>query len=191
MPITKDTPGVEIELFCEPEDRSPEGDFASGDDADDAETVAWIRDQLDRGNEWAWCCAHVRVTYDGIVADEYLGGCSYHGEREFRAETMPEMVETCLDTINAQLAAREPLKINLTEMTAVGSGRISQMDRDMAIRQVARDVRASANYGAKHEYTTCGDQLALAVTGADGYTRVYDCKVLRCATFLPDGTQLK
>lgn len=189
MPITKDTPGVEIELFGEPEDMQIEGNASAVDPETDAETNTWIRNQLDRGNEWAWCCVHVRVTYNGIVADEYLGGVSCRNEKEVRDEFLPDMVSECIDTINAELTKREPLKISLSKMwTKLQPA--TQGERDRAVRKVAAEVRASTNYGAKHEYTTAGDQLALAVTSADGTTRVYDCKILRCATFAPDGKQL-
>lgn len=104
--ITKKSPGVVIELFCEPEEISIEGNaLASGDDEQDREAEQWIRDQLDRGNDWAWCTAHVRVTYkDILVADEYLGGCSYESANDFKkGGYYDDMVDTCIDQINEQL----------------------------------------------------------------------------------------
>src|SRR6266478_4171182 len=88
---------VEFIVTCEPEDTRIEGNaMASGDDAQDEECYAWIRDQLERGNEWAWCCvkvvARIAVTLkrDGRVDDDvalegvdYLGGCSYKSEADF------------------------------------------------------------------------------------------------------------
>jgi hypothetical protein len=108
--VTKASKGLVIELFCEPEDMRIEGNASAIDPETDAETIAWIKAELDRGNEWAWCCAHVRVTYKGIIkADDYLGGCSYKSEADFRAVEsdggyFDGMVETCIDEINAKLA---------------------------------------------------------------------------------------
>lgn len=104
MPITKDTPEVQIEVFIEPEEMEINGNASAVDPVTDAEAFAWIRDQLDRGNEWAWCSVKVEVRYNDIVATEYLGGCSYRDEKEFRdGGYFDQMVSECLDTINAEL----------------------------------------------------------------------------------------
>lgn len=52
---------VTFTLHCEPEEMQIEGNASAIGPKEDAETYAWIRDQLDRGNDWAWCCAHVRA----------------------------------------------------------------------------------------------------------------------------------
>lgn len=77
-------------LRCEPEDTPVEGNaMASGDPVIDQDAEQWIRDELDRGNEWAWCTAHVIVELiddDGLVlatGHAYLGCCSYHNAAEF------------------------------------------------------------------------------------------------------------
>ena len=55
------------------------------DHFEDAETVQYVRDQADSGNEWAWCTAKVTVTIGGLTATDYLGGCSYESESDFKA----------------------------------------------------------------------------------------------------------
>lgn len=76
-----------ITLECEPEDLVIEGNaLDSGNPEWDREQEQWIRDQLSAGNEWAWCCAHVRARFKGFAGDDYLGACSYHSEADFRAE---------------------------------------------------------------------------------------------------------
>jgi len=98
--VTRESRGIVIEVDCEPEH--------------------WIKRQLRQGNEWAWCCAHIRVTYKGILTgDDYLGCCSYKGssdfvDSKFRIESpdgtvthagyYDDMVDECLSQINAQLA---------------------------------------------------------------------------------------
>lgn len=77
------------ETQCLPETERPEGQFASGDDAQDAETVAWIWEQLESGNPWAWCTVRVTATVelDGqtFEGEAYLGGCSYESRAAFEA----------------------------------------------------------------------------------------------------------
>lgn len=108
--VTRESKGIRIELSCEPEDMRIEGNASAIDPVTDAETVASIKAQLAAGNEWAWCTAHVRVTYKGIIsADDYLGGCSYGSEADFRDTEsdggyFDNMVDTCLAEINAKLA---------------------------------------------------------------------------------------
>lgn len=86
-----------------------------------------------------------------------------------------------------------PVTINLLAMRVPGNPHnpLAQIDRDAAVRRVATEVADSTNYGAQYEYSSCGDHLALAVRGKDNWTNVYDCKVMRCATFNPDGKQIE
>lgn len=105
--ITKDSPGVEIELTALEEDDSDiAGHFASDEPEEDAKMVADIARRASNGDTWAWCVARVRVTYQGIVAVDYLGGCSYADAAEFRAgDYFDDMVSTCIDQVNATLAS--------------------------------------------------------------------------------------
>lgn len=109
--VDADDPEIEIELTAEEEHIPIDGNaLASGDDAEDAAENERIRDELERGNEWAWCAAHVRVTYKGETsADAYLGACSYKNAAEFRRDgAFDEMVHECLAEINAKLKAVGP-----------------------------------------------------------------------------------
>lgn len=65
---------------------------------DDATSVAWIEDQIDRGNVWAWCSVKVSVSYRGLTCDEHLGGCSYESEESFVTGSgyYDDMVKTAL-----------------------------------------------------------------------------------------------
>ncbi len=75
---------AKITLACEPEDLDIEGNCSAIDPQTDREQEKWIHDQLDAGNEWAWCHAVVTVTYDGFEGSDGLGGCSYLSEADFR-----------------------------------------------------------------------------------------------------------
>lgn len=111
MKINKETPGIEIEILCEEEYESPEGCFASDEPELDSMIVKGIKDRLNSGDLWAWFCAHVRVTYNGFVGDDYLGACSYENEADFRnGGYFDDMVDMCIDQINAQIEKAEHLE---------------------------------------------------------------------------------
>ena len=75
---------VDFTLYWDPESDAPEGNF------DNPEDVEWIRQQLEAGNEWAWCQVQVKATWTDPETDEeyegsdYLGGCSYESEESFK-----------------------------------------------------------------------------------------------------------
>jgi len=98
---------VTFELSIEPEEDGPEGHFASGDDAVDAENCAAIRERLDRDEQWAWCIVTVTARWDNFSASDNRGGCSYDDEENFKREGYYEdMCANALDALNAELAAR-------------------------------------------------------------------------------------
>ena len=110
---------VVVTLEALPEDDGPEGHFASGNDEWDREDVARIRRDME-WNEWAWCCAHVRVylrgaverpgyvsqTLKGLHGDDYLGGCDYASAEDFRAGGYyDDMVAEALADLQAKVDA--------------------------------------------------------------------------------------
>ena len=86
MPSMKIMPRPEhvyYELEAREEYDSPEDHFTDPDDA------AFCHNQLARGNMWGWCCAHVMAKFttdegEEIVGDDWLGGCSYLSEEDFK-----------------------------------------------------------------------------------------------------------
>lgn len=99
--LTRDD--VMILVHCLPEEDMPlRGNvMASGDNDLDRECEDDIQRQLDEGNEWAWCCIRVMVTWADWEAEEYLGGCSYANEAAFRADVyFADMVDTALGRLN-------------------------------------------------------------------------------------------
>lgn len=96
-PLTRDE--VQIKVRNEPEDYSFEEAF------DDAENVSWIRDQLQAGNDWAWCTAFVQVCWGDFAVEANLGGCSYESEEDFRksGDYLDDMVDDALKELNSKL----------------------------------------------------------------------------------------
>jgi hypothetical protein len=102
---------VAVVVLCEPEEDMPvRGNaMASGDDAVDAAAEKAIIADLAAGNEWAWCTVRVQVSWtapSGRVyhANDYLGGCSYKDEADFRADSYyADMVARALDMLNTDL----------------------------------------------------------------------------------------
>lgn len=74
---------VTFEIECIPEELSIKGNASAIDEDTDKETEQYIKDQLNSGNEWAWCCIKVTASYKGIEGTDYLGGCSYASKEDF------------------------------------------------------------------------------------------------------------
>jgi hypothetical protein len=54
----------------------------------DRATNLAINEQLNQGNQWAWCCVKITAYIDGlegIEGTDYLGCCSYKNEADFRS----------------------------------------------------------------------------------------------------------
>lgn len=75
-------------LTIEPEWDGPEGHFSLGSDDYDREVIQAIRDDIESGNDWAWCTVRVGCTIPGYHAEgvDWLGGCSYKDEEDFCQE---------------------------------------------------------------------------------------------------------
>jgi hypothetical protein len=74
---------VEFTIECLPEEIPVKGNCSAIDEETDRETEEHINNQLNSGNEWAWCCVKVTAKYKGIEGADYLGGCSYESEKDF------------------------------------------------------------------------------------------------------------
>lgn len=78
---------VEFITECLPEDTPVKGNACAIDDETDRATEQMIYDQLDNGNEWAWCLIKVTAKYKGIEGTDYLGGCSYKSKNDFEKDS--------------------------------------------------------------------------------------------------------
>lgn len=110
--------GFTIEVILHDESEHPKGFFASGDEDADRAQVAAILADLDAGNDWAWCCVEVRVSYGELSSSEYLGCCSYGSREDFEADGYSDMLsealdrlrENCVWTLAAARKARRALR---------------------------------------------------------------------------------
>ena len=97
-----------IELEALVEDMAPENHF------EDAADVAFARDGLAAGNEWAWCLAYVTVSFAGLVGHDSLGACSYHSEADFRQDgTYEDMVDVALGDLADQLISTRDALVSI------------------------------------------------------------------------------
>jgi hypothetical protein len=75
---------VEYIIECLEEHATVRGNaMASGNDAEDKEVEDSIIEDLENGNEWAWCTVKVTAKYKDIEGTDYLGGNSYKSEEDF------------------------------------------------------------------------------------------------------------
>ena len=108
---------VEFSIDCVPEDIPIRGNASAFDEETDAQVEKDIRDQLARGNEWAWCVVRVTARWAGYEGYDYLGGCSYRSVEEFKHPDgyFPDMKARALADLNEVVAAHarnlEPLLV--------------------------------------------------------------------------------
>lgn len=94
---------VEFSTTLEPECDEPfEGNcLASGDEAEDKKQEDWVRSELARGNEAAWCVVITRAKWGDVEAFASLGACSYESIDAALADV--DMKEEALEQLNALL----------------------------------------------------------------------------------------
>ncbi len=96
--------GVTVRLYIMPEDQDVAGSFASGDEDEDAATVAEVYRRLE-SSLWAWCVVCVEVTDGDAIGTDYLGGCSYWTDSGMDRDAVasffegygPQMITNALD----------------------------------------------------------------------------------------------
>lgn len=78
----KDDVSYSIKIY--PEDIPIKGYASCIDPKTDLEVEQAIIEQLESGNQWAWCSVEVIAEYKGLTASDYLGCCSYESEDDFK-----------------------------------------------------------------------------------------------------------
>ena len=69
---------VSVSLAIRLDDTPIDGNASAwGDDETDAEYADAIRDQIARGNDWAWALVRIRVTDGDAEGESLCGGVSY------------------------------------------------------------------------------------------------------------------
>ncbi len=74
---------VTYKVYCEEEHLPYVGNCSAIDEDTDRSNEKWIADQLEAGNDWAWCSVRVSASFRGVVGVDHLGGCSYLSEEDF------------------------------------------------------------------------------------------------------------
>lgn len=68
----------DVEIIIHPEEISPRDSFEFEED------VKHVLNGIESGNEWAWCLVEVKVSFGGAESSDFLGGCSYGNEEDFK-----------------------------------------------------------------------------------------------------------
>lgn len=105
---------VEFTIECLPEEEPILGNASAIDDDTDREIAEKILEDLESGNEWAWCLVKVTAHWEGYEGFASLGCCSYESEASFKEPGgyYDDMKAEALDRLNAQLeTAHQKLKL--------------------------------------------------------------------------------
>lgn len=95
---------VTFSLRIEPECEPIEGNCSAIDEETDREQEAWVRDQLNAGNEWAWCTVFVTARWGDFEGRDSLGCCSYESRDDFeRGGYFEDMKAVALDNLRASI----------------------------------------------------------------------------------------
>lgn len=98
---------VQIELTVFPEEDLPvEGNACySGDEEYDQMVENEILNRLEQNDVWAWAMVRVSVEWEGLSSTQYLGGCSYDSEEDFRNNSgyFENLVQEALAKLNKRL----------------------------------------------------------------------------------------
>lgn len=85
-------PDLEWDVCIEFDPTPIEGNaLASGDDAEDRAQEQWIHDQLESGNEYAWCWVSLKVTWREFEANDSLGCVSCASKADFEKSFLADM----------------------------------------------------------------------------------------------------
>lgn len=94
--------GISIHFLPRNEDISIPGHF------DSKETEDKIIEDYNQGNDAAWFCAEVNISYAGLTSDsEYLGACSYESFDQFTGtdnDYFDDMLKTCYKNLKIKIA---------------------------------------------------------------------------------------
>lgn len=98
---------IKIELIVEFDDMLPvRGNvMTSGDNKIDKQYEDYVINRINNGDVWAWASVDVIGTYKGLTASDYLGGCTYESEDDFKNNGYyADMVQTVLNDLNWQIS---------------------------------------------------------------------------------------
>lgn len=74
---------VNYSIECLPEDEGPEGHFGYATEEENQEAIRYVYKLADQ-TPWGWCRVKVTAERNGVEGHDYLGGCSYRSEKDFK-----------------------------------------------------------------------------------------------------------
>ena len=94
-----------LEEYADPADMLISGELEYRDQ--ELQEIENIKSRIRYGDQWAWCTVKVSVKWGTFEGVDYLGGCSYKDENEFRAPggCYQDMIEEALADLNNKIAA--------------------------------------------------------------------------------------
>lgn len=92
--------GVIITLSAQEDDQPLDPDM-------DPSCHEWVREQRAKGNDlWSWADVTVTAKFGGVEASDYLSGCMYESEEDFKNPEgyYTDMCVTAIENLRAKLA---------------------------------------------------------------------------------------
>lgn len=97
---------IEWTIEAEPEDIPVRGNAMDSGDKDYDKKVEDRIIKRRSSNVWAWAAVTVRGSFLGLSTEEYLGGCSYRNEQDFRdGGYFEDMQRTITDRLEEMVKA--------------------------------------------------------------------------------------
>jgi hypothetical protein len=125
-----------------------------------------VYSELSLGNRWAWCCVKVTVSWHGFTGEDYLCGCSYADEAEFRADSH------AFDCMRANALRR------LNEVLATLPREERPIDRRGSLRESLR-VCVDREEAMRAECPLCGAPVGTCTGTEKGeFVAVYACETV-------------
>jgi len=91
----------EIDVTALHEDIRLEECFWGGALEQDLKNRNNILEDLNNGNNWAWCCARISINFFGEVFSEYLSECSFKDSQDFITNSgyYEDMLDSLVDQV--------------------------------------------------------------------------------------------
>ena len=107
------------------------------------EVADGIQTMIDRYGLWGYCQVEVRVSWQGIEANDFLGACSYESEKDFIdcGDYYDDMVLTAIDNLNKEVKEMADLcskRMEIKDLISILRDRFSEMESTEATKKAIR-----------------------------------------------------
>ncbi len=138
---------VHVEVHTEPEDDQIEGFAAATDNPEeDRKLCALIRDEIARGNEWAWCVVGTEVEYLGYQVASYVGMTSYlwaynpNPEAAWRADNYEQELTSAVEALALRLESMTDRDAALASIASIEAELVAIADKPEPVLVVEYDI---------------------------------------------------